>query len=277
MSAKRKLIFSLYTAYSNKMRRKDLAAYASSCAFFLILSIIPLLILVSSCLPYTAVSENDLIYAVVDLTPKFAHDILIRLIDETYSYSVSITSISAIVTIWSGSLGMLSIIRGLNSIYEVKETRNYLYLRLIAAFYTIIFIIAIILMLTLMVFGNIAKVFVATTFPLFATKTIPFYIYLKFAVIIAVATILFALIYRFVPSTKLKLKNQLPGAIFTSIVWYIFSWLFSLYVNFSNSYSLYGSLATPVIMMFWLYFCIYIFLIGAFINLSLAEWKNEAR
>nr|WP_297705960.1 YhjD/YihY/BrkB family envelope integrity protein [uncultured Butyrivibrio sp.] len=37
-------------------------------------------------------------------------------------------------------------------------------------------------------------------------------------------------------------------------------------MSFPNSYSIYGSLATPVVMMFWLYFCIYIFLIGAFIN-----------
>ncbi len=269
------IIINLFHDYSNKMRKKDLAAYASSCAFFLIVSIIPLLILLSSCLPYTAVHEEDLIYAVTDLTPGFANSILIRLIQETYSYSISITSISAIVTIWAGALGMLSIIRGLNSIYEVVETRNYFYLRIISAFYTLILVLVIVIMLTLMVFGNLVKAFIATTFPEFVTRTIPYYIYVKFSIITVVATLLFALIYTFVPSVKLKFKDQLPGAVFTSIVWYVFSWFFSVYVKFSNSYSLYGSLATPVIMMFWLYFCIYIFLIGAFINLSLTEKKIE--
>ena len=258
------------------MRKKDLAAYASSCAFFLMLSVIPLLILLSSCLPYTAVSEADLIQAVVDLTPSFANDLLIRIIKETYSYSVSITFVSALVTVWSGALGMLAIIRGLNSIYDVLETRNYFYLRFIAAFYTLILVLTIMIMLTLMVFGNLAKAFLRTTYPEIVLRTIPFYIYIKFIVVIAVATLLFALIYTFVPSVKLKFKNQLPGALFSSVVWYIFSWFFSVYVKFSKSYSIYGSLATPVIMMFWLYFCIYIFLIGAFINLSLDEYRKEA-
>ena len=59
---------------------------------------------------------------------------------------------------------------------------------------------------------------------------------------------------------------QIPGAVFSAVVWYIFSWLFSLYVDMSGSFSIYGSIATPLIMMMWLYFCITIFLIGAFIN-----------
>ena len=75
-----------------------------------------------------------------------------------------------------------------------------------------------------------------------------------------------AALYTFVPSARMKYVYQLPGAVFSAIVWYAFSWIFSVYVSFPNSYSIYGSLATPVVMMFWLYFCIYIFLIGAFIN-----------
>ena len=72
--------------------------------------------------------------------------------------------------------------------------------------------------------------------------------------------------YTYIPSARLRYVYQLPGAVFSAVVWYAFSWIFSMYVNSTDSYSLYGSLATPVIMMFWLYFCIYIFLIGAFIN-----------
>ena len=37
-------------------------------------------------------------------------------------------------------------------------------------------------------------------------------------------------------------------------------------MNSTTYFSIYGSIATPLIMMIWLYFCIYIFLIGAFIN-----------
>jgi membrane protein len=64
----------------------------------------------------------------------------------------------------------------------------------------------------------------------------------------------------------MKFEEQLPGAFFAATVWSMFSWGFSLYVTYSNSYSIYGSLSIIVIIMLWLYFCMYIMLIGAYLN-----------
>ena len=81
-----------------------------------------------------------------------------------------------------------------------------------------------------------------------------------------VLTILFAFIYAFVPDKKLHFREQIPGASFAAVVWSIFSWGFSLYVDWSGSYSIYGSLSIIVIVMVWLYFCMYIIFMGAYIN-----------
>ena len=253
------------TDFANKMQKKNIAAFASSTAFFLILSFIPLLLLITSILPYTTVTEEDLIRAVVETTPDFANDILIRLVDETYMQSPAFLSFSAIITIWAGSLGMLALIRGLNCIYDVDERRNYFYLRLIASLYTVVMIVIMLLMLVLMVFGNLIKAFLIKLYsPILYVVT--FLMNFRFILIIGAALFMFALIYTYVPSARMKFVYQLPGAVFSAIVWYAFSWIFSVYVNTTNNYSIYGSLATPVIMMFWLYSCMYIFFIGAFIN-----------
>lgn len=251
--------------FALRMQKKNIAAYAGSTAFFLILSLIPLLVTLSSFLPYTTVTEADLVEVVVDLTPDFADDIMTMLISEAYEKSVTIFSISAIVTLWAGALGMLALIRGLNVIYDVDERRNYFYLRFIAALYTIAMIVIVLLMLMLMVFGKLIKSVILRTYPAL-WRAVAFFVNFKFILVIAVATLAFALIYTYIPSAKMKFIYQLPGAVFSAIVWYVFSWLFSVYVNNTDSYSIYGSLATPAIMMFWLYTCIYIFLIGAFIN-----------
>ncbi|MBP3825310.1 MAG: YihY/virulence factor BrkB family protein [Butyrivibrio sp.] len=247
------------------MQKKNIAAFAGSCAYFFVISIVPLLILISSTLPYTAVTEADLIKALSDITPDFADAIILRLIDEAYEQSVAVFSISALATIWSGALGMMSIIRGLNCIYDVEERRNYFHLRFIAALYTLAMIAILLVMLLIMVFERVVRNVAVSHFP-----SIMFVIslssYLKFLVVIAVSTFFFALIYTFVPSAKMTFVYQLPGAIFSAVVWYLFSWLFSIYVNMSGYFSIYGSIATPLIMMIWLYFCISIFLIGAFIN-----------
>ena len=202
----------------------------------------------------------DLIYS-----SDFADGIVISLISQAYDQSVAVFSISALATIWAGALGMLSIIRGLNCIYDVEERRNYFYLRFIAALYTVAMIVIILAMLLIMVFGNALKSIAVRHFPKLMVL-ISLSVYLKFIVVIAVSTLVFAMIYTYVPSAKMKFVYQLPGALFSASVWYLFSWIFSVYVNISGYFSIYGSIATPLIMMIWLYFCIYIFMIGAFIN-----------
>ncbi|WP_029231130.1 YihY/virulence factor BrkB family protein [Butyrivibrio sp. VCB2006] len=258
-------LIALARDFSTRMQKKNMQSYASSTAFFLIVSLIPMLILLSSVLPYTTLTEEDLVRVMTELTPDFADNIMMRLVNEAYGQSVAVFSISAVAAIWTGALGMLALIKGLNTIYDVDERRNYFYLRFIAALYTIAMIVIVLIMLVIMVFGDFVKQLIVNAYP-HVWAFAEFFVNFKFIMVIGIATFAFALIYTFVPSARMKFIYQLPGAVFSAIVWYVFSWLFSLYVSLPNSYSIYGSLATPVIMMFWLYFCIYIFLIGAFIN-----------
>ena len=261
----RAAIIGLARDFATRMQKKNIAAFAGSCAFFFILSLIPLLIMMSSFLPYTNLTEVDLVRIFAEITPDFADSLIAGLVDEAYDASIAVFSISALVTIWSGALGMLALIRGLNAIYDVDERRNYFYLRFIAAIYTLFMIVIVLIMLVLMVFGDIVRHVIISAFPRI-WSVVSFFVNFRFVVVIGVAMVLFAFIYTYVPSVKMRFVYQLPGAVFSAIVWYVFSWIFSIYVQETDNYSVYGSLATPVIVMFWLYFCIYIFLIGAFIN-----------
>ena len=252
--------------FSVRMSKKNIDSFASSTAFFLILSLIPLLALLTSLLPYTPLTEGDLMRILDGITPDFANDTIEKLIGEVYENSFAAISISAIVTLWSGSLGMLSLIKGLNIIYEVKELRNYFYLRFIASLYTLAMSIILLMMLVLTVFGSFLQNFIIRAYPPLE-YIVSFLMHFRFIFVIGVAFVLFVLMYTYIPSVKLKLVYQVPGAIFSAVVWYAFSWIFSFYVKRTNHYSIYGSLATPVILMFWLYICVYIFLIGAFLNI----------
>ncbi len=258
-------LLGLIVDFSKKMQKKNIPAFAGSCAYFFIISIVPILILLSSLLPYTSLTEADLIRAFNEILPDFANPIVVRLIDEAYEKSVAVFSISALAAIWSGALGMMSIIRGLNTINNVEEKRNYFYLRFIAALYTVAMIVIVMVMLLFTVFESLVRSIAVSRLPIlmYLASLSSFF---KFFVVIAVATVAFALIYTFVSGRKLRFVYQLPGAVFSAVVWYLFSWLFSLYVDMSGYFSVYGSIATWLIMMVWLYFCIYIFFIGAFIN-----------
>ncbi|MCR5458788.1 MAG: YihY/virulence factor BrkB family protein [Acetatifactor sp.] len=99
---------------------------------------------------------------------------------------------------------------------------------------------------------------------------------LRFLAIWVLLTFLFAAIYSYVPNGTLKFRAQIPGAALTAVGWSVFSWGFSMYVDWTD-YSVYGSLALIILIMLWLYFCRYIILIGAYINKIFINLETQAR
>ena len=84
------------------------------------------------------------------------------------------------------------------------------------------------------------------------------------------------MIYKFLPNLIVQLKVQLMGAAFSAVGWMIVSWIFSVYLNiFKGFSSMYGSLTTIVLIMLWLYFCMYILLLGGEVNVILRDMEQE--
>ncbi len=94
----------------------------------------------------------------------------------------------------------------------------------------------------------------------------------SFLALVVLVTV-FAGLYTVVPVRRHSLKSQLPGAMFSTLGWIVFSGLFSIYFNnFSNYSYMYGSLTAVVVLMLWLYICICILLIGAELNYYLERY-----
>ena len=84
--------------------------------------------------------------------------------------------------------------------------------------------------------------------------------------------IFFLLIYKFLPNRRTKLKRQIPGAVFAAIGWMIITWIFSVYVDVFQGFSdMYGSLTTIVLIMLWMYFCMYTILLGGVVNVMVSD------
>lgn len=251
--------------FSTQMRRQNINAYAASIAFFFFLSVVPMLMLVCTIIPYTPLTQEDLVTAVTDLTPDMVDSLVVSLISDVYNRSAGILSIAAIATVWSAAKGVMALMQGLNAINGVEDTRNYFVIRVIASFYTVVMLVVVILSLFLMVFGNQLVTLALHRIPRLET-VVSFFMNFRFVLVWAILTILFAAIYAYVPDLKLKFKAQIPGAVFSAVVWSVFSWGFSLYLTYGNSYGIYGSLSIIIIVLLWMYFCMYIIMIGAYLN-----------
>ena len=240
-----KKLFRIFYDFERQMAIKNISSFAASTAFFLFISLIPILYLVCSILPLVNITQDTLRQSVDSVLPGAIGLFLNSIISDVYRQSASGVSLAVLVMLWSAGKGMMALMRGLNAINEVEEHKSYLYVRLIAAFYTILLIVNII------PGGNVL-------YSLFTR--------IRFIYIWIVLTVLFMLIYSYVPGQNQKFLLQFPGAFFTAIIWNGFSFIFSAYLEYFGDFGVYGSLATVIIVLLWLYGMCYIVMIGAHIN-----------
>ncbi len=255
----------IFRDFSRQMTRKNIGSFAASAAFFLFLSVIPLLMSLCAILPYTPLTAENLIDAIMQVTPDAMNGFVEQVGGDVYARSAGTITIFAIVAVWSAGKAMLALIRGLNEVNDFEEHRNYLVLRIIAFLYTVIMLVAILISMLIMVFGNVIVNIALHDFPQLHVL-VQLIMHFRFLFSWLLLTLAFSMIYAFVPGIKLKLKKQLPGAAFSAIVWSFASFAFSVYVDNFNGFGTYGSLTTVVIMMIWFYMMMYILLIGAHIN-----------
>jgi membrane protein len=261
-------------SFLDKCKRDKINAYSAQSAFFIILSVIPFLMVFSSMLQYTSISESVILTIIDRVMPEYVAPFVISLVEEVYNRSVGIISITAIVAIWSAAKGVQYMTDGLNSVNDLQETRNWFILRAWAIIYTVIFLIAIVFTLLVLVFGNSLSRLAAKYIP-FLSATMNILAYFRGLVMLAILILFFDVIFTALPNKKLSFKSQLPGAVICGVAWYIFSFGLSVYVDYFNGFSMYGSLTTIALVMLWLYFCMYIMMMSAEVNVVFNDYFQK--
>ncbi|MDD2979649.1 MAG: YihY/virulence factor BrkB family protein [Hespellia sp.] len=250
-------------------------AYAAQSAFFFILSLIPIILLMLTMVQFTPVTKADVMTGVMKLFPKSVNGMLVSIVNQVYNTSRTIIPVTIIVALWSAGKGVLGLTTGMNCIYGCPETRNYLLLRFRATFYTVLFIVVIVLSLVLSVFGNRISLLVYAHAK-FLTKITDFLMETRTFFSLVVLTLFWGVVYTFLPNRKIKMRTQFIGAFITSCGWLLISWIFSVYLDiFTGFTDMYGSLTTIVLIMMWLYFCMYITLLGSELNVMLMEHQEK--
>lgn len=256
------LIIRKFAEESNKCH---ISAYSASAAFFMFLSMIPMLLLICSILPYTPVTEADLMEVMAEILPTSLVPLAINTVADVYDKSPAIVSISAVATIWSAGKGMLAVIRGLNAIQGQTKPQNYFLQRFRASIYTVILLIVILVSLIIGVFGSAIGAVLEEKFGGISVFS-PLFSNLRLLIVLSVLVLFFTALFTWIPNGKQEWKTQVVGASFVSIAWSVFSYVFSIYVNRFTGNGVYGNMTTVVILMLWFYFAFYLLFLGALIS-----------
>ena len=271
----RQLIFSIARRFSED----KVTVYGAQASFFLMVSLGPFSIALAAMIQFFLPGNQwETLQAVLEYVPEQVSQVARIGINEIFTSSApSIISISIILAIWSASKGVLSLERCIHAIYRYDERHNYLFVRLRSMFYTLVLLIAIVFALAFLVFGNTIQAILAKHFPVFARLSV-LIVALRALISICILIFAFSAIYEVLTGKKRRFTDVLPGVLFATIGWVLFSVIYAYYIaNFSNYTVIYGALGAFTLFMLWIYFCILILLIGAEINVFLENHHSFFR
>lgn len=252
----------------DNMEKDHISQSSAQCAYYVILSFIPFIILLLTLIQYTNIEQQQLFDIIARIIPSSMNEMVLGIIREVYSKSVGTVSISLIFTLIAADKGLFALSKGLHVVYNYKDSKRkpMIFLKLISILKTAVFIVLIAIGVVILIFGNTIISTIQENFGLLENYTVISKL-LTELIYIFIVFIVFLCVYKFVPGYKITFKSQIPGAIFSSIALIVISFVFSIYLDIFKGFSTtYGSLTALILIMMWTYTCFYVIFLGAEIN-----------
>lgn len=255
----------------------NLSATSAYMAYYWVLAFFPFIIFVISLLTYTNLPTGVFMEYVEGALPNTVVPIVENTISQFIMYrSTTLLSVGGLVTLWSAGTAVNALIRGIHIAYSSNYVRPYLLSRLVATVYTVLLALVLIFLMVGLIFGSRVGDYIFTMLDMNKGIFMPIWNLVRLIMPLIALVIVIYLFYRVIPRKYLKDKNVWPGVIFTSVSWYIFSLVFSIYVdNYSKYNQLYGSIGGVFILLIWLYASCTLLLLGAEINAILQDARSE--
>jgi membrane protein len=86
---------------------------------------------------------------------------------------------------------------------------------------------------------------------------------LNLAVSLGISTVLFAMIFKFMPSTEISWRDVWVGALATAVLFEVGKFLIGLYIGKSSMTESFAAAGSLVVLLAWVYYAAQIFLLGA--------------
>ncbi|MBI5055471.1 MAG: YihY/virulence factor BrkB family protein [Nitrospirae bacterium] len=228
---------------------------AASIAYFLIMSLVPLSLLIIALYGHIMGVNEDVYRFSLSRLISFFPSVTSGITNELRNV-ITFRGISWITLIIYAFLSIQlfhSIERAMDVIFKAPKRRHFL-----------LFILSTFIIVTLV----IVFLFLAFTLSSFAGTPMNFFgyqpgIFLKYIAPFLLVLLSFAAVYKIVPKGKILMKDAFAGALLVTVLWelakHFFTWVVK---NVSYIGAIYGSLTTFILFLLWMYYISCIFLLG---------------
>ena len=253
--------------------KEDALTVSGSIAYFSMLSIFPLLLLLVSLsglyIRHFELS-GELTVVLESFLPMKPDFILKELVGISQAFG-RVSILSFLLLLWSSSGMFLPLEKALNRAWEVEKSRSWWRSYLVA------FEMAFIFALFISAYASVASVNVYLQKRLYvwaelhpAPALVELFYQITFAMVTFGMTLLiFTILFQRLPNRHLGSRKVLPGAILTAIFWEAARTLFTHLLPLFNYSHVYGSIGVVVALMTWLYISSVVTLFGAHVSRSL--------
>lgn len=246
-------------------------------AYYLLLSLFPLLIAVGNLLPFLHIDPQSVLPYMQELIPENIYSFLGPAIEDLLTNgSGGLLSISAVATLWSASQSINALQSAMNKAYGVDDRQNIVVVRIVSLLVIVLFMVALIGVSVVIGLGQAVLDFLQPMFQI-SDNLIGTFQTLKWPLTILALLVIMSLIFWLVPNAKVTLRSTLPGTVFTTIGWLLLGQLFGIYAQFfASKISGYQIIGSFIVLMIWLNFMATIIIIGGILNAVVAEYTTGA-
>ena len=258
-----KFVAEIVDIYFNKRISRSAAALA----YFLILTFFPIVICVNAFIGLLRLDVNSVMLAAQPFLPGDSIGILgeyLRYINENQSAGLLITGIG--VTLFSASAAFRTLMSTMDEIYD-RQSYTGIWQVVASVIFSILLLVTIYLSIVVLLTGEWLFQVVGDFLHLDFGALPVNWQWLRFLVLFALVLLFVLLVYRMAAPRGKPRPPVLTGGILATVALVAASVLFSWFIGLSSKYSLvYGSLASVIILLVWLYLCGNILMVGNVFN-----------
>lgn len=270
----------------NRVINHDLSTMSAAMSYYYLSASIPLLLVLTNLVAKYLGGNRQLLIEFLGILPVQTQDLVVPMIDSLLKSpnSNSLSIITLIFAVWSASKGIFNLLDSLNKAYGTSKIKSSIGKKISSFFYTLFLILIVIIFMSIRVYGpkviSLMNGFLEKVQLDPLTKQVRMISSLiSYILPLVVMSMALALLYKLAANRdkdfNITYKQGLIGGVFTTLVIYIGSFVYSFFLdNISNMSVIYGALAGVLSLFIWIMIFSYSIILGAEVIGAYIELKE---
>jgi membrane protein len=251
---------------------EDLAAQMS---YFFLIALFPFFIVLAAIvgyLPFTGAWPHVLTW-ITQYFPDPVQPYVFRTVTNLTQEWGGLLSFGLASSIWIATRAVISLMDGLNTAYNARETRGFWKRRLLACGVMLVFALTFLTAFGLLAFGGKVGHWLGTRSGAGLAFVMLWHV-LRWAIPLGLLSFAVCFANYVLPNTKRPWRWITPGSLFVVVVWFPSTIGFNAFVRHFTTAGAYGAVGTFFVLMSWVYITNFILLVAAEMD---SELEKAAR